>query len=42
MVSHRDPLEEHPAIPERSLDQRMAALEIANEARATQARSQSR
>jgi hypothetical protein len=37
IVSHRDPLEEHPATPERSLDQRMAALEIANEARALRA-----
>jgi len=37
LVSHRDPLEEHPAIPERSLDQRMAALAIANEARALRA-----
>jgi hypothetical protein len=37
IVSHRDPLEKHPATPERSLDQRMAALEIANEARALRA-----
>jgi hypothetical protein len=37
IVSDRDPLEEHPATPERSLDQRMAALEIANEARALRA-----
>ena len=37
IVSHIDPLDEHPATPERSLDQRMAALEIANEARALRA-----
>ncbi len=37
IVSHRDPLEKHPTTPERSLDQRMAALEIANETRALRA-----
>jgi hypothetical protein len=37
IVSDRDPLEKHPATPERSLDQRMAALEIANEARVLRA-----
>jgi hypothetical protein len=37
IVSHRDPFEEHSATPERSLDQRMAALELANEARVLRA-----
>jgi hypothetical protein len=35
-VVHRDPLE-HPAAPERSPDQRMAALNLANEIRTLRA-----